>query len=58
MEPNMQMLEYRCVEFVEEFMLGMLRKNQLVSHWESETMNVDITRKVPEGDRFYDWYGK
>jgi len=58
MEPNMQMLEYRCVEFVEEFMLGMLRNNQLVSHWESETMNVDITRKVPEGDRFYDWYGK
>jgi hypothetical protein len=56
MEPNMQMLEYRCVEFVEEFMLGMLRKNQLVSHWESETMEIEITRKVPEN--FYEWYGK
>jgi hypothetical protein len=58
MEPTMQLLEYRCTEFVEEFLLGMLRREQLVKRWESETMIVDITRKVPEGDRFYDWYGK
>ena len=43
---------------VEEFLLGMLRREQLVKRWESETMTIDITRKVPEGDRFYDWYGK
>jgi len=55
-EPNMQLLEFRCNEFVEEFMYGGLRKQQLVKHWEGETMAIDITRKVPAGDRFYDWY--
>jgi hypothetical protein len=55
-EPNMQLLEYRCTEFVEEFMYGHVRKEQLVKRWEGETMIVDITRKVPAGDRFYDWY--
>jgi len=57
-EPSMQLIEYRCTEFVEEFLLGMLRREQLVKRWESETMIIDITRKVPDGDRFYDWYGK
>jgi hypothetical protein len=57
-EPNMQLLDFRCTEFVEEFMYGSLRKQQLVKHWEGETMAVDITRKVPPGDKFYEWYGK
>jgi hypothetical protein len=57
-EPNMQLLEFRCNEFVEEFIYGILRKEPLVKHWDSETMTVDITRKVPPGDRFYQWYGK
>jgi hypothetical protein len=57
-EPNMQLLEFRCNEFAEEFMYGNLRKNQLVKHWEGETMAVDITRKVPPGDAFYQWYGR
>jgi hypothetical protein len=39
-------------------MYGHLRKQPLVKHWESETMTIDITRKVPPGDRFYQWYGK
>ena len=56
MEPNMQLLEYRCTEFVEEFMYGHVRKEQLVRRWEGETMIVDITRKVPPGDRFYEWF--
>ncbi len=56
-EANMQLLDFRCGEFVEEFMYGGLRKKQLVKHWESDTMAIDITRKVPSGDRFYDWYG-
>jgi hypothetical protein len=57
-EPNMQLLEYRCTEFAEEFMYGHLRKQQLVKHWEGETIAIDITRKVPPGDRFYEWYSR
>jgi hypothetical protein len=56
MEPTMQLLEYRCTEFVEEFMYGHVRKEQLVKRWEGETMIVEITRKVPPGDRFYEWF--
>jgi hypothetical protein len=56
MEPDMQLLEYRCTEFVEEFLYGNVRKQQLVKRWEGETMIVDITRKVPPGDRFHEWF--
>ena len=56
MEPHMQLLEYRCVEFAEEFLWGNLRKQPLVKHWEGDTMIVDITRKVPTGDTLYEWY--
>ena len=52
----MQLLEYRCVEFAEEFLFGNLRKQPLVKHWEGETMIVDITRKTPPGDKLYEWY--
>ena len=58
LEPNAQLLEYRCIEFVEEFLYGHVRKEPLVTRWEGETMIVDITRKVPEGNAFYDWYRK
>ena len=58
LEPNMQLMEYRCIEFVEEFLYGHVRKEQLVRRWEGETIIVDITRKVPPGDEFYDWYRK
>ena len=58
LEPNAQLLEYRCIEFVEEFLYGHVRREPLVTRWEGETMIVDITRKVPEGDAFYDWYRK
>jgi hypothetical protein len=40
-EPNMQLIDYRCVEFAEEFLYGNLRKQQLVKRWEGETMIVD-----------------
>jgi hypothetical protein len=56
LEPNAQLMEYRCIEFVEEFMYGGLRKKPLVKRWESETFIIDITRKVPEGEKLYDWY--
>jgi hypothetical protein len=58
LEPNMQLLEYRCIEFVEEFLYGNLRNQQLVKHWEGETLAVDITRKVPPEDRLYERVGK
>ena len=57
-EPNMQLLEFRCNEFAEEFMYGNLRKEQLVKRWEGATMTIDITRKIPPGDAFYDYYSK
>ena len=56
LEPNMELLEYRCIEFVEEFLFGNLRKDQLVKRWEGDTIIVDITRKVPPGDALYEWY--
>jgi hypothetical protein len=56
LEPNAAVLDYPCIEFSEEFMYGHLRKEQLVKHWEGETMIVDITRKIPPGDRLHEWY--
>ncbi len=58
MEPNMQLLEYRCTDIAEEFMLGHVRRTPLVTRWEGETMIVDITRKIPPGDKFYEWFRK
>ena len=40
LEDNMQVLEYRCIEFVEEFIYGHVRKEQLVTTWEGETIIV------------------
>ena len=56
LEANIQLIEYPCIEFAEEFLYGHVRKPQLVRRWEGETMTVEITRKVPPGDRFYEWY--
>ena len=56
LEPNAQLMEYRCIEFVEEFLFGNLRKQQLVKRWEGDTIIVDITRKVPPGDALHEWY--
>ena len=58
MEPNAQLFDYRCIEYAEEFMYGGLRKEQLVKRWESETMIIDVTRKIPPGDRLHEWYGR
>jgi hypothetical protein len=56
LEPNATVLDYPCIEFSEEFMYGHLRKEQLVKRWEGETMIVDITRKIPPGDKLHEWY--
>ena len=45
LEPNAQVLHYRCTPFVEEYLFGHLRNKPLVTRWEGETMNVEITRK-------------
>jgi hypothetical protein len=58
LEPNIQLLEYQCIPFVDEFMYGNLRKTPLVTHWEGETMSIDVKRKVPQGDAFYAWFRK
>src|SRR6266850_8459407 len=42
MEPNIQLLEYQCIEFAEEFLYGHVRKKPLVTHWEGETMTIDV----------------
>jgi len=56
LEPSATVLDYPCIEFAEEFMYGHLRREQLVQRWEGETMIVEITRKVPPGDRLHEWY--
>ena len=58
LESNAQVLDFPCIDFTEEFLYGHLRKQQLVKHWEGETIAVDITRKVPPGERLFEWYGK
>jgi hypothetical protein len=58
LEPDIQLLDYPCIDFTEEFMYGHLRKQQLVRHWEGDTIAVDIRRKVPPGEQLFDWYGK
>jgi hypothetical protein len=54
LEPNAQLMEFRCAEMAEETELGHLRKQQLVKRWEGKTMRVDITRKVPPVDQLYE----
>jgi hypothetical protein len=54
LEPNARLMEYKCVEMVEETFLGHLRKNQLVKHWEGDTIVIDVTRKIPQGDKLYE----
>jgi hypothetical protein len=56
LEPNAQLMDFRCIEAVEETLYGHLRKEQLVKHWEGSTMNVDITRKIPPGEAVYERY--
>ena len=46
-EPHAQLMEFRCIEFVEELTFGHLRREQLVKHWETPTLTIDITRKIP-----------
>jgi len=59
LEPNAQILDFRCMEQVEETIYGHLRRTPLVERWEGETMTIEVTRKVPPGDAVYEllWSG-
>ena len=54
LDANAQLMDAKCVELVEETFLGHLRKQQLVKHWEGDTIVVDITRKIPPIDKLYE----
>jgi hypothetical protein len=56
LEPNVQLMDFRCVEMVEETMYGHLRKEQLVKRWTGNTMIVDITRVIPPGEAVHERY--
>jgi hypothetical protein len=56
LEPNAQLMEFRCVEMVEELMYGHLRKEQLVKTWSGKTMTIDIKRKIPPGEAVHERY--
>ena len=56
LEPNAQLVDFRCVPMVEETMYGHLRKEQLVRTWSGTTMTVDITRKIPPGEAVHERY--
>jgi hypothetical protein len=58
-EPNAQLMEFRCQEFAEELIFGHLRGEQLVKTWSGTTLDVNIVRKVPSDEdilyqRFWD----
>ena len=54
LEDNATLIDYRCLELVEETFLGHVRKNQLVKRWEGDTIILDVTRRIPPGDRRYE----
>jgi hypothetical protein len=53
LEENAQLIEYKCVELVEETFLGHLRREPLVRRWEGDTMTIDVTRKIPPEEILY-----
>jgi hypothetical protein len=56
LESNAQLMDFRCVEMVEETMYGHLRKEQLVTTWTGQTMTVDVTRTIPPIDEVHERY--
>jgi hypothetical protein len=54
LDDNAALMDYRCLELVEETFLGHTRKDPLVKHWEGETIVLDVTRRIPPGDKRYE----
>ena len=50
MEPDAQLTEYKCVQFVEELLYGHLRSEQLIRRWEGDlgalggNVTIEVTR--------------
>jgi hypothetical protein len=53
LDENAQLIEYKCVELVEETFLGHLRREPLVKRWEGDTMTIEVTRKIPPEEILY-----
>ena len=53
-EPDVQLAEYKCVQFVEELLYGQLRREQLIRRWEGDLgtlggrLIIDVTRTPDE----------
>ncbi len=53
-EPDVQLAEYKCVQFVEELLYGQLRREQLIGRWEEDLgalggrLIIDVTRTPDE----------
>jgi hypothetical protein len=56
LEPNAQLMEYRCIEFVEEFLYGNLRKQQLVKRWEGTPSSLTSRGRSRLVTKLNDWY--
>jgi hypothetical protein len=54
LESNATLMDYRCSELVEETFLGHVRKEPLVKRWEGDTIVLDVTRRIPDGDKRYE----
>jgi hypothetical protein len=54
LEPRAQLMDYRCIEMVEELLYGHLRKQPLVRAWQGQTMTVNVERRIPPPDVLYD----
>ena len=54
LEENATLIDFRCLELVEETFLGHTRRNQLVKRYEGETLILDVTRRIPPGDKRYE----
>jgi hypothetical protein len=54
LENNATLMDFRCSELVEETFLGHVRKEPLVKRWEGETIVLDVTRRIPPGDKRYE----
>jgi len=58
LEPDMQLLHYRCTAFVEEYLYGHLRREPLVTRWEGETIVLEVTHPQIPPDRSYERIGR
>jgi hypothetical protein len=54
LEGDATLIDYRCLELAEETFLGHVRRTPLVKRWEGDTILLDVTRRIPPGDKRYE----